>query len=56
MKRDPRFALSQELEAKQMLLDQLRALAAEDPDFFIDLIEGETTPADSKRRNQSGGY
>ena len=42
MNRDPRFALSQELEAKQTLLDQLRALAADDPDFFTDLIEGET--------------
>ena len=38
---DPRFALSQELEAKQTLLDQLRALAVDDPDFFTDLIEGE---------------
>jgi hypothetical protein len=26
MNRDPRFALSQELEAKQTLVDQLRAL------------------------------
>jgi hypothetical protein len=42
MNRDPRFALSQELEAKQTLLDQLRALAADDPDFFTDLIEAET--------------
>jgi phage shock protein A len=42
MTRDPRFALSQELEAKQTLLDQLRALAADDPDFFADLLEGET--------------
>ncbi|HEY8033907.1 MAG TPA: siphovirus Gp157 family protein [Methylocella sp.] len=42
MNRDPRFALSQELEAKQTLLDQLRALAVEDPDFLTDLIEGET--------------
>jgi len=42
MARDPRFALSQELEAKQTLLDQLRALTADDPDFFIDVIEGET--------------
>jgi hypothetical protein len=42
MTRDPRFALSQELEAKQTLLDQLRALAADDPDFFTDLLEGET--------------
>jgi hypothetical protein len=42
MTRDPRCALSQELEAKQTLLDQLRALATDDPDFFIDLIEGET--------------
>ena len=31
MNRDPRFALSQEVEAKQTLLDQLRALAADDP-------------------------
>ena len=29
MNRDPRFALGQELEAKQSLLDQLRALAPE---------------------------
>jgi hypothetical protein len=42
MNRDPRFALSQELEAKQTLLGQLRALAADDPDFFTDLVEGET--------------
>ena len=42
MTRDPRCALSQELEAKQTLLDQLRALTAEDPDFLTDLIEGET--------------
>jgi hypothetical protein len=42
MTRDPRCALSQELEAKQTLLDQLRALATDDPDFFIHLIEGET--------------
>ena len=42
MTRDPRFALSQELEATQTLLDQLRALAADDPDFFTDVLEGET--------------
>ena len=42
MHRDPRIALSQELEAKQTLLDQLRALATEDRDFFTDLLEGET--------------
>jgi hypothetical protein len=42
MTRDPRYALSQELEAKQTLLDQLRALAADDPDFFTDVLEGET--------------
>jgi Siphovirus Gp157 len=42
MNRDPRFALSQELQAKQTLLDQLRALVTDDPDFFTDLIEGET--------------
>ena len=42
MNRDPRWALSQELEATQTLLDQLGALAVEDPDFFTDLLEGET--------------
>jgi hypothetical protein len=42
MNRDPRFALSQELEAKQTLLDQFRALATDDPDFLTDLLEGET--------------
>jgi hypothetical protein len=42
MTRDQRFALSQELEAKQTLLDQLRALTADNPDFFTDVIEGET--------------
>jgi hypothetical protein len=42
MNRDPRCALSQELEAQQTLLDQLRALAAGDPDFLTDLLEGET--------------
>jgi hypothetical protein len=31
MNRDPRFALSQELEAKQTLHDQLHALATDDP-------------------------
>jgi hypothetical protein len=38
----PPAALSQELEAKQTLLDQLRALAAEDPDFLTHLLEDET--------------
>ena len=42
MNRDPRWALSQELEAKQTLLDQFRALATDDPDFLTDLLEGET--------------
>jgi hypothetical protein len=42
MNRDPRFALSQELEAKQTLLDQLHALATDDPDFLTDVLEGET--------------
>jgi hypothetical protein len=42
MNRDPRFALSQELEAKQPLLDQLHALATDDPDFLTDVLEGET--------------
>jgi Siphovirus Gp157 len=43
MNRDPRFALSQELQAKQTLIDQARALTADDPDFFVDIIEGETS-------------
>ncbi len=38
----PAFCACQELEAKQTVLDQLRALAADDPDFFTDLLEGET--------------
>jgi hypothetical protein len=42
MNRDARFALSQELEAKQPLLDQLHALATDDPDFLTDVLEGET--------------
>lgn len=42
MNRHPRFALSQELEAKQTLLDQLHALATDDPDFLTDVLEGET--------------
>jgi hypothetical protein len=49
MNRDPRWALSQELEAKQPLHDQLLALATEDPDFLIDLIEGETNHRGSRR-------
>jgi hypothetical protein len=43
MTRDPLFALSQELEAKQTLLGQLHALTINDPDFLTDLIEGETS-------------
>jgi hypothetical protein len=31
------------------------ALSVSTNDFFTDLLEGETIPADSKRRNQSGG-
>jgi hypothetical protein len=42
MNRDPSFALTQECEAKQTLLDQLRALTTNDPDFFTDILEGET--------------
>jgi hypothetical protein len=42
MNRDPHWALSQELKAKQTLLDQLRALAAEDANILTDLLEGET--------------
>jgi hypothetical protein len=49
MNRDPRIALSQELEAKQTLLDQLHALAADDPDFFTDLLEGETNLPNSSQ-------
>ena len=49
MNRDPRFALSQEVEAKQTLLDQLRALAADDPDFFTDLTE-QNLPHDWKEQ------
>jgi hypothetical protein len=37
MNHDPRFALSQELEAKQFLVDHIRALAADDADFFTGL-------------------
>lgn len=43
MNDDARFALSRELSAKQILIDQLRQLAADDPDFLGDLIEGETS-------------
>src|SRR6202023_3486916 len=42
MNRDPLRALGQQLEAKQTLLNQIRALATDDPDFFTDLLEGET--------------
>jgi hypothetical protein len=42
MIRDPRAALAHELTARQVLLDQLRTLAADDPEFFLDLVEGET--------------
>jgi hypothetical protein len=42
MNRGPRFAVSRKPEVKQTLLDHLRALAGEDPDFLTDLIEGET--------------
>src|ERR1700738_1178251 len=44
MNRDARFALSQELEAKQTLLDQLRAMAADDPDF-LNAVAPEDIPA-----------
>jgi hypothetical protein len=48
MNRDPRIALSQELEAKQTLLNQLRALAVEDPDFFTVIIDWlDATPLDA---------
>jgi hypothetical protein len=43
MTKDPRFALAQELSAHQTLLDQLRAIAADDPEFLSDLLEGQTS-------------
>lgn len=43
MNHDPSFALSQELQAKQTLIDQARALTVDDPDFFVDIIKGETS-------------
>ena len=52
---EPRPPLGQELEAKQTLLDQLRALAAEDPDFFTDLIEGETNLLELIAASSSAG-
>ena len=39
---EPALRAKPELEAAQTLLDQLRALAADDPDFFTDVLEGET--------------
>lgn len=39
---DPRFALNRELEARRVLLEQIKTIAADDADFFIDLVEGET--------------
>lgn len=42
MNQDARFALSRELSAQQVLIEQLREIAADDPDFFGDLLEGET--------------
>ena len=43
MNQDPRFALSRELSAQQVLIEQLRQIAADDPDFLGDLLEGETS-------------
>ncbi len=40
MNADPAFALSREVIATGVLVDQLRDLAAQDADFFIDLVEG----------------
>lgn len=42
MNQDARFALSRELSAQQVLIEQLREIAADDPDFLGDLLEGET--------------
>ncbi len=42
MKHDPLISLSRELEAKSTLIDQIRALTADDADFFVDVIEGQT--------------
>lgn len=43
MNDNARFALARELTARKVLTDQLRQLAADDPDFLVDLIEGETS-------------
>jgi hypothetical protein len=43
MNRDPRWALSLELEAKQTLLDELRALATDDPDSHARQSAAETS-------------
>ena len=43
MNQDARFALSRELSAQQVLIEQLRQIAADDPDFLGDLLEGETS-------------
>jgi hypothetical protein len=40
--RYPRWALNQELEAKQTFLGQLRALVTDDPDFFTGLLADQT--------------
>jgi hypothetical protein len=42
MNDDARFALSRELTAHQILIDQLRQIADDDPDFLGDLLEGQT--------------
>jgi hypothetical protein len=38
----PSFALQQELVAQHNLLQQIRSLAETDPDFAVDIVEGET--------------
>jgi hypothetical protein len=53
MNRDPRWALSQELEAKQTLLDQLRALAGNDPDFVTDLPRRRDQPSRTSSRRST---
>ncbi len=43
MNTDARFALSRELSAKQVLIEQLRQIAADDPSSSATSVEGETT-------------
>lgn len=42
MHTDPSRALTRELQAKAILVEQIRTITADDPEFFQDLVEGET--------------